>query len=398
IIRTTSGGYIALGDRFYQNGFGMCIVNFDSNGNILWEKSTEELEHISATSIIQTFDGNYAISGYSDSIDSFGNGEFFIAKIDLYGNFLWNNTFGVQGHDIYGEALTQTADGGYVIVGEIYSDENETYSYNAICMKTDANGNLQWSKTYGEDFNYCLAIDVISLSDGYIIGGIVEEYNETSADSSESLWLIKTDLNGDLLWEKKYVSYDSCSFGSLIQTTTGKYVLAANFQSGGIHRGVVLIQTDAQGNILWNQTIIRSTVDDNYRFHATSLIQTLDGGCAIGGYGMTRQIIDEEDVNFFYQQSIIKTNAQGTLTWMKNYTDGLATVTHLLQDNDGGYVLIGYVAETDSSHIFINIVKTSVNGEVGIAWTSLTENNIILYRGESDPYWNYVRVRIWIAK
>ena len=36
--------------------------------------------------------------------------------------------------------------------------------------------------------------------------------------------------------------------------------------------------------------------------------------------------------------------------------------------------------------------------ESGLAWTDSTADTITLYRGATDPYWNYVRVRIWTIR
>jgi hypothetical protein len=42
------------------------------------------------------------------------------------------------------------------------------------------------------------------------------------------------------------------------------------------------------------------------------------------------------------------------------------------------------------------LVKTDV--ELGLAWTDSTADTVTLYRGATDPYWNFVRVRIWKIK
>jgi len=39
------------------------------------------------------------------------------------------------------------------------------------------------------------------------------------------------------------------------------------------------------------------------------------------------------------------------------------------------------------------IVKT--DQEMGLTQVDSTANSVTLYRGATDPYWNYVRVRIW---
>jgi hypothetical protein len=68
-----------------------------------------------------------------------------------------------------------------------------------------------------------------------------------------------------------------------------------------------------------------------------------------------------------------------------------------IQTRDGSFAFAGLFIDADESE-HMCLVKTGVNGEVGLALTRTTANAVTLYRGDIDPYWNYVRVRIWIPK
>jgi hypothetical protein len=65
----------------------------------------------------------------------------------------------------------------------------------------------------------------------------------------------------------------------------------------------------------------------------------------------------------------------------------------VVQASDGGYAIAGVTYSYGAGNTDVFLAKTDV--ESGLAWTDSTANTIILYRGATDIYWNYVRVRIW---
>jgi hypothetical protein len=104
------------------------------------------------TSLIQTSDGGYAIAGFTSS---FGAGDYdvYVVKLDAHGNLQWTKTIGGK-EDDKGHSLIQTFDGGYAIAGYTTSFGAEYYEevcvfYDVYIVKLDANGNLQWTKTIG---------------------------------------------------------------------------------------------------------------------------------------------------------------------------------------------------------------------------------------------------------
>ena len=65
----------------------------------------------------------------------------------------------------------------------------------------------------------------------------------------------------------------------------------------------------------------------------------------------------------------------------------------MVPTRDGGYILAGGSESSGAGLSDVWLVKTE--GELGLTWTDSTMNSITLYRGATDPDWNFVRVRIW---
>jgi hypothetical protein len=84
-----------------------------------WEKTFGGRGDDWGFSVQQTSDGGYIIVG---STTSFGSGEFdvYLIKVDANGNMQWSRTFGGR-EDDWGSSVQQTRDGGYIIVGETRS-------------------------------------------------------------------------------------------------------------------------------------------------------------------------------------------------------------------------------------------------------------------------------------
>jgi hypothetical protein len=107
-------------------------------------------------------------------------------KTDSNGNKLWDKTFGESGFDAF-FSIQQTSDGGYIAAGT--TESHDPLGGGAWLIKTDSNGNKLWDKTFGGD----CANSVKQTSDGgYITAGSIA-YCTRERDA----WLIKTDANGN---------------------------------------------------------------------------------------------------------------------------------------------------------------------------------------------------------
>lgn len=222
------------------------LLKTDVNGEFLWDKTYGGNNNDGGVSICQTKDGGYLIVGYTSSYGN-GSSDVYLIKTDSNGIVQWSRTYGGPKDD-YGSYVIQSKDGGYVITG--YTTSFEDSSGDVYLIKTHPDGTLLWSKTYGgEDMDY--GYTVIEDDKGYAIEGYAASYGSGNFD----YYVIKTNYDGDMLWNVTYGGAYSDICKSILLTDDDKYVVSGYTTSyGNGSNDIYLVGIDNNGSMLWNMT------------------------------------------------------------------------------------------------------------------------------------------------
>ncbi|MFC1851821.1 hypothetical protein ACFL27_16640 [candidate division CSSED10-310 bacterium] len=265
VQQTHDGGYIMCGFTLFYgiDDSDIFVIKTNDLGEEQWSKTYGSSYFDFGRDILITSDGGYIICG--DQQITYTDTDVLLMKIDESGNEQWSQSYGGNLQDT-GWSVHQTSDGGYIICGSISSTY---YNKDVYLIKTDADGNEQWSRSYG-NLNYIeWGKSVIQTSDnGYLIVGY-----HVDLERAWYGYLIKTDDQGNKVWSKIFQDFTYSVFNSMSETDDLSTIVC-----GAADSDIRILKIDPQGNILWSKIYGEDDLDSGY-----SIQQTHDGGFAICG-------------------------------------------------------------------------------------------------------------------
>lgn len=145
--------------------------------------------------VIETSDSNIIAVG---TYELKGKGhQFLITKFDKNGKILFNKIFGGSGFESL-TSVKETSDGSYILTGysNYYNLENDNIygSDDFWVIRMEKNGKIRWQKTFGGNENE-RAYDIIEFAEDvfYVVGAKENRFNEKDKNRGEDLWLVRVD-------------------------------------------------------------------------------------------------------------------------------------------------------------------------------------------------------------
>lgn len=388
VVKTSDGGMIVVGHTNSSDGdinkqydqIDIWIIKIDSQGNKVWSKTIGGSKNDYGTSIIATNDGNFIISGYTESSDgivpsNFGLHDFLVVKINSSGDVIWSKNYGFSGHD-HAHKLIQTSDGGYFVVGfsEYSGIEGSGGTQNNgegheighkgvlhgsgefIGVKIDSQGEFMWYRYFGGTQNDRVN-DVVEANDGgFLMVGFSEssDFDINDNKGSYDFWVVKLQSNGSLAWKHNYGGSGIDQAFGVVKTNNNSYLIVGRSNSddkdisvslGGFDAWVIHI--DDHGHLIWNKSFGGS------EFDSAEQVRMLSNG-NFGIVGNTRSNLNNSlkgENDFWFLEVDNKANSK--VYWQKTFGGSNIDIAKDFYQNNNNEIFI--VGESQSSDFDVNI-------------------------------------------
>ncbi|MCP4643483.1 MAG: BACON domain-containing protein [bacterium] len=274
------------------------VVKTDIDGEKIWSINWGTSGWSEANAVVVADDGNYVVAGWQTAGDDFfakGFDPRFYAqltKVSQDGVIMWQKLFGDG--TWWAKDIQKTADGGFIIAGDNFSDGwSDADVYVPLLIKTDADGNEEWSKLYDTLTydHYVYGVDV--ADDGTIVVAgqsfplpLKEDAKPTKRGGDEAkqlpemlrLFLMRTEPNGNVQWRREFTG-EGGAYGRDVTALPGQggYVACGGIQIGPREAGYAL-KVDITGEEVWGDFF---EVGDLTEFHA--VVRDDDGNFMLAG-------------------------------------------------------------------------------------------------------------------
>ena len=324
IIECHDGGFAMIGatqqtSMEMSQRYNLWLIRTDASGNERWNASFGQIGYDGGYDLVECLDGGFALLGYSMNNQSDAS-DIFVVRTDAQGGLLWHRIHQVTGSDL-GYSIIRVRAGGFAVLGSLMFREtyllrigedgswlwNQTFPVPSLrtnkglvecpdggfafiasddplrwasvgLFRTDANGQMLWNRSFARGVSDTYSgRGLVLCSDGgfAFTGGIFTE--ETN---NWDIWLVRTDSQGTLLWDRSFGSLEYEIAYSITQIQGGGFACTGIVETADQFHNIRLVITDPLGEPLLDHRI-ECYSQSNYRAH--SIVECKDGGLAFTG-------------------------------------------------------------------------------------------------------------------
>jgi hypothetical protein len=315
-----------------------------SSQTLRWDDAYGGSQTDGASGIVTLPDSSLVITGYTSSQGA-GLLDVLLLKVDKDGAQDWIKTFGGSSDD-QGYDVLLTKDSNLVIVG--YS-KSFTPTSQMYIIKTDLNGNLIWGRIYGggaDEYGY----SVEETEDGaYIVAGETYSFGAGADD----IYLTRIEANGNQSWTKFYGGPGADWATDIAKVDSDGFIVAGNTNSFGTgNRDIYLLRLDADGDTIWTRTYGSSGMDGG-----EAVLSIPGTGYLVGGLmyrGLTKG----------YDAELVSFDSDGGLLWESTVGGaGNQDIESLTLLPNGRVIAAGKSSASDNDDYDVLYMKVYIDGD-----------------------------------
>lgn len=369
----------------------ICNLNLIAqNLQIDWEKTIGGSLVDTPSKIIKTIDGGYLICGTSNSNISgnksqncYGYVDYWIVKLDINGNILWEKTIGGSASDNLTSAI-ETSSGDIILAGYSNSDisydktENSRGGFDFWVVKINSMGTIIWDKTYGgSGYERLMTIDKLNDNEliigGYSNSNVSGDKNENSRGNYD-YWILKIDGNGSIIWQKTIGGSNVDILRSLKYDQDGNILLAGESNSTisgdrtisqPLSGDIWLLKLSNSGSIIWQKSFLAENISN-------ILVNSSNDYVLLVTRPWSTLPLKTSQLSYSTYSIIFKIDNNGNMIWnYTNYGANPDNITSDLIEVEDGYV---YTSNYQYS-IPIKAVVSKISFSGNLIWNHFFETD-----------------------
>lgn len=327
---------------------------------------------------VKEFNNGYMI--LATISDGNQNTEIVLYKTNKFGNLLNNGVdtlSSVRGGNNTASKLLLTDDGGFIVLGTV--EDTLDNNFNIYINKFNASSESEWEKFIGTN-NDEKGVAIKNTQNGYIIAGSTnaDDIGNSNLGGKTDILLVKVNLNGDIEWEQNYGGSGDESSSDVVVIENGYLVVGTTngfHMPGQANNNIILIKTNQSGGAP-DMTTYGGSNDD----FGSSIVKVDNGGYVIVG---TVANITGSSSNIYVVK--IEDNIH-EVKW--EYANDIPSKGYDIIESDGSYIIVGsrdltsgtaaYFLKLDDHGTKINENFYGGYGQVIYAIEALTDGGYIM--------------------
>jgi len=334
VLEASNGLLVAVGETKTETKGGkdgLVLITDFYTGEVKVKKLLGGKKEDAIQSVVQHWDGTLWLAGYTASKGK-GQKDAWLINMDLNGTILWENTYGSTQSDAF-KSIVVTKEGGIAVVGSLGSKKGQVWL--VILEKNKILAEYQ----LGEGQLESVKEMVITNDNELVLTGITRKAKGQKAGDA---FLLRTNLNGQTKWLKFYGGNDWDEALALTVTSDGSFAIAGLTKSKGAgDMDMWLIRTNENGELAWDKTFGGSDADI-----AHGIVQTYDGGFGLIGITQSHNRGARR-----YNMSLVKTDRYGLLEWEENFGGSKEDIGNCVVQVHDGSLYLGGKTTTDGKNV-----------------------------------------------
>lgn len=315
--------WVSAGTDFNQGtGTHLTFLKYNSDGEILNETNYEQSSGRYAAGYILNYGdtGILCLTSFQES----GSPHFDLrlTAFDTSGTIYWQETYIDSGFTEAATEIVELAD-GYLLVGQRYDDDDG----DMLLVKVNQTGEFVWKKTYGGSNFETGNSAVVAADGGFLLLGWTRSFGAGLRD----FYLVKTDSNGNQIWQETYGSSGEDGGSSIDKLADGNYILTGTGTNSAVTSSFGrLYKVDSYGDVIWQDSY---TFESNFSQNLHHSIESIDGGIVSVGF-------TNSSSNAGW---LLKVSSDGDIIWQREYDESssLDNLYFLTGTSDKGFLLSG---------------------------------------------------------